>query len=392
MKRLMQISLDTILTSVLPIVMWIFLGVILTKDISNVFSLTYPLQFFFMFFEEIFGKGPNVTAERRNDRDIVHTNIWAGIVVVGISIIVLVCNVDVYIDFMNMDSNFYHSFCIYSILWLYLSFVLQMILQKMYFEDKNSEANRICVISNLTNFVSILVLSFLFKDVLAIAITLSIDAAIIAIVLYKNLKIPKFHFCLKENIKYSSFGIIRNICMFLTYGIGMSRSFSYGERFVIATNFESLTTDMQWDALYSVDTLSKVDIAKGNFDYKESLKSAYKLLVILIGSTIIMNILLYSFYRPDLKILIVLLGIQFIDMATDPLKTLRMSYLQINESGAKHNIFMTITRCIRVCCSFIPSAFCTYISQFVSMVLMLLYSFVQCKNVSVFRLKKENKV
>ena len=67
MKRLLQISLDTLLASTLPIIMWLLLGFIISKEISNVFSLTYPLQFFYMLFITLFAIGPNITSKKQNN-------------------------------------------------------------------------------------------------------------------------------------------------------------------------------------------------------------------------------------------------------------------------------------------------------------------------------------
>ena len=61
MKRLLQISLDTLLASFLPIVTWMLLGFIINQDIANVFSLTYPIQFVYLLFVSLFGIGPNIT-------------------------------------------------------------------------------------------------------------------------------------------------------------------------------------------------------------------------------------------------------------------------------------------------------------------------------------------
>ena len=55
MKRLLRISLDTLLTSTLPIIMWVLLGIIENKNISNVFTLTYPIQFIITLIISIFG-------------------------------------------------------------------------------------------------------------------------------------------------------------------------------------------------------------------------------------------------------------------------------------------------------------------------------------------------
>lgn len=195
---------------------------------------------------------------------------------------------------------------------------------------------------------------------------------------------------IKKNIKYTSFNILKNIGMFLIYGIGFGNSFSFGEKYATAINFESLTTDTQWDMLDSVDTASKIDLAENKFNYKESRKNAYKLLSILIFTILIMNLTLYWYFKPDLIVLIIIMAVQIIDMLIDPLKTLRMSYIQINDNNKKHNIFYLLSRLIRLLCSFIPSAFCTYIGQAISAIYLYIYSLIACKNVKFFKSRYSN--
>lgn len=65
MKRLLRISLDTLLTSTLPIIMWVLLGIIENKNISNVFTLTYPIQFIITLIISIFGSGANINATKK---------------------------------------------------------------------------------------------------------------------------------------------------------------------------------------------------------------------------------------------------------------------------------------------------------------------------------------
>ena len=390
MKRLLQISLDTLLTSVLPIVMWILLGFIITKEISNVFSLTYPLQFFYMIFISLFAVGPNITAKKLKNENVIYSNMLFGCICVGVLTLVLVLNSDIYINIMSMDINVYHNFCIYSMIWMYLSFIMQIITQKLYYETKNKESNKINLVFNLSNFFLIIILTIFLKDYIAIIITLIIDFIIVMYLLFRYYKKTKF--CLKfiENVRYTSFNILRNVGMFLIYGIGFGNSFSYGEKYATAINFESLTTDTQWDMLYSVDTASKIDLAENKFNYKESLKNAYKLLAVLIGTVLIMNITLYWYFKPALEVLIIILLVQIIDMLIDPIKTLKWSYLQINDNNKKHNIFYALSRVIRLLCSFIPTAFCTYIGQVFSMIYLYIYSKIQCRKVEIFNIKKEN--
>lgn len=386
MKRLLQISLDTLLTSVLPIIMWILLGLIITKEISSVFSLTYPLQFFYMIFISLFAIGPNITAKKEKNENVIYSNMIFGCIFVGILTLILSFHADVYINIMNMNKNIYHNFCIYSMFWMYLSFIMQLMAQKLYYEEKNKESNKINLIFNLSNFFLIILLTNIFKDYIAIMITLIIDFSIVITLLVKYYKKTKFCLMFKENIKYTSFTILNNIGMFLIYSIGLGNSFAYGERYVATINFGGLITDTQWDMLYSVDTASKIDLAENKFDYKESLKNAYKLLSILIGTILFMGVTLYWYFKPDLKILLIILFVQIIDMLVDPIKILRWSYLQINDNNKKHNIFYALSRVIRLLCSFIPSAFCTYIGQVTAMIYLYIYSKIQCRKVKILHL------
>lgn len=392
MKRLLQICFDTLLISILPILMWILLGFIVTKDISNVFSLTYPLQFFFMFFESLFSKGPNVVAKKINQKAVIDSNIVFGTVLVGILTIVLCINVDWYIGFLGMDASLYHNYCLYSVLFLYLSYVIQLILQKLYFNNENGRANKITSFFNITNFLAIICLSMLIRQEAAIGITLLIDLFIVTMVFVKNVRVDNFSIKVRESIKFSSFNLLRNISMLLIYVVGFRRSFVFGAIYVTTINFESLTTDAQWDMLYSIDTVSKIDFAENKFDYKTSLKNAYKLIVLLIMSSILLNVALFWYFKPDLGVLLILLAVQYIDMLLDPLKTLRLNYLQIQDNSVKHNIFYVFNRIVRFGCSFIPSVFCTYIAQAVSIVMLLTYSLYQCRNVEVFKLFKKGEI
>ena len=393
MKRLLQISLDTLLASILPILMWLVLGFIINKNISNIFSITYPLQFLYMIFITLFAVGPNITYKKEKNNNVVCSNMLFGCFFVGTITVILCLNVDNYIKLMNISKNIYHSFCIYSIVLIYYNFCLQLLIQKLYYEGKNKEANKISLLFNLTNFSSIIILSLLFGNIISIIVTLTIDFLILLNLFIKEfVKIKQFNFDLKlkKNIKYTSFVILRDIGHLIIYGIGFGNSFSYGEKYLNAINFEGLTTDAQWDMLYSIDTAAKIDLSKNNFNYKKSLKDAYKLLAILISSILIMNFTLYWYFKPNIKILLIILIVQIIDMLVEPLKAMRLNYIQINDNSSKHNIVYIISRFFRILCSFIPSAFCTYIGQIFSMIYLYIYSKIECRKVKLFMKNKDN--
>ena len=98
-----------------------------------------------------------------------------------------------------------------------------------------------------------------------------------------------------------------------------------------------------------------------------------------------MNFILYTYYTPDVGILLIILSIQIFDMFIHPLKALRMSYLQINMNSKKINVYYLISKLGRFLCSFIPSAFCTYIGQMFSGLYLLIFSFIKCRKVKAFQ-------
>ena len=386
MKRLLQISLDTLLSSFMPIITWILLGFILGKEISNVFSLTYPLQFVYLLFVSIFGIGPNITEKKLQKENVVASNLLLGTIVVGIFTLFLVFYIDHYISFMSMDPTIYHNYGIYSVFSIYFNFIIQIFSQKLYYENKNNSANKMNIIYHICSFFTIVIFSLIYQNQwISILISLVIQFLMICYVFSYYFRFTKANICFVQNVKYTSFGILSNISMFLIYAVGFGNSFSYGEKYLTAINFEALTTDAQWDALSSVDTASRIDFAKDQFDYKKSLKNSYQLLGLLIGSTLLMNFILYTYYTPDVGILLIILSIQIFDMFIHPLKALRMSYLQINMNSKKINVYYLISKLGRFLCSFIPSAFCTYIGQMFSGLYLLIFSFIKCRKVKAFQ-------
>lgn len=391
MKRLLQISLDTLLASFLPIVTWMLLGFIINQDIANVFSLTYPLQFVYLLFVSLFGIGPNITEKKLKEKNVVSTNLLLGTIIVGLFTLFIVFNIDNYISLMNMDINVYHNFGIYSVISIYFSFLIQIFSQKLYYENRNNSANKMNIIYHLLSFSSIIFFSIIAKEEMyAITISLVIQFLMICYVFVMYFRFSKFKVCFISNFKFTSFEMLDNLSMFLIYGIGFGNSFAYGTKYLNAINFEALTTDSQWDVLTSIETASRIDLAKDKFNYKESLKNAYKLLALLFASTFIMNIVLYWYYTPDLGVLSILLLVQFIDMLLFPIEAYRLNYIQINMNDKKTNLNYSISRVIRILCSFIPSAFCTYIGQLFSTAYSLTFSLVKCKGVKEFQLKQRD--
>ena len=168
MKRLLKISFDSLFFSFIPIISWFILGMLVDKHLINVFTLTYPLQFIYSLIKSIFGISPNICKEKEKNQNIVMSGIICGIIVGFIVFGLFVLNVDNYITFMNMDITIYHNFCIYSMIQLYIHSVFVLIIEKLYYEEKNTKANIYTITFNLLNFICLVVTSLIFENQLYI--------------------------------------------------------------------------------------------------------------------------------------------------------------------------------------------------------------------------------
>ena len=288
MKRLLRISLDTLLMSTMPIIMWILLGIILDKNISNVFTLTYPIQFVTTLLLSIFGTGPNVNAIKNKKQSLVDSNILLGGIVGLVITVILSINVDHYINFMSMDVQIYRVFCIYSFILMYLQLILQLICQKLYYLEKNKESNKLTITFNIINIICIVLLSYITRNqVISVIFTIIVDSAIIFYIILKNVKTFKLNFEVLKNVKYVSNDIFDRFGMFLIYFIGWKNTLEFGAIYLVAINFETLIADAQWDMSYSIQTAATIDSSKDKLNFKESLRNGHKLVGLLVTSTLI---------------------------------------------------------------------------------------------------------
>lgn len=377
MKRLLQISFDTLLSSLTPIIIWNALGFILTKDLVIIFSLTYPIQFLFYIFYYMFSVGPNITAEKKKDKNIVYSNLYLGILIGFIVLMFLILNCNNFLNIMSVDVSTFKIFTIYSFCNLFYSYILKLILEKLYFEKENKKANYISVLFNFLNLVLLIVLAIITKNQLITSIlTLLVMTIVILTLLIMNTKKFKFTFSFIDNIKNSSIGIVHNITMFIIYFIGHINSFQFGMEYMLAIAFCGTISDTQWDMADSIENAVQIDVSKDEFNYKEHLKNGYKLCLLLILSSIIMVCLLYNFYEVNLIIFLICFVVQIIDMLCFPPIIIRQQYLQIKtqETNTNPTLHAIITKILRILCSFIHNPFCTYIGQIVEMIYNYIYT------------------
>lgn len=373
MKRLLKISLDFALLSFIPVLSWFCLSLILDKNLINIFTLTYPIQFIYYIIKSIFSTGANISKEKDKNKDVVMSGLLIGTISSFIIYGFILFNIDSYINYMNMDIKTYKIFAIYSIIQLFVQQIFNFIIEKLYYEDKNVLANKYSITFNLINFLVLIISSLITKNkVIIVTITLVSIFIYVLYILKNNFNKFKLNINIFKCIKYDSVNLFNGIAFFLIYLLGLSNALEYGESYALALTFVALITDTQWDTFEAIKTTAQIDISRNEFNYKEHRKNAYKLLAILFFSTTIMFLTLYSFYDLNFKLTIIYLLFDIINFILFPIYTIKTCYLQLEWSPFITTSNKIISSVLRVSASLLKNPFCTGIGQIVSS----LYQFI----------------
>ena len=369
MKRLLRISFDLSLLSFIPIISWFLLGIIVDKNLINIFTLTYPLQFIYYIIKSIFSTGANISKEKDKNKDAVMSGLMLGTIVSIIIFTIIILNVDNYISFMNMDINTYKNFTIYSILQLFICLEFAMMQDKLYYEEKNKLANKHSLVFNLLNFILLIGTSLITKNQIIIISTTLIPLALYTLYIYiKNSNKFKFNINVLKCIKYDSVELFNNIAFFLIFLFGLSNALEYGEMYATALTFIALITDTQWDTFDAIKEAATIDISKRKFNYIEHRNNAYKLLGILFGTSLMMFAFLFGFYDLDFKITMLYFSFEIVNFLIYPIYRIKTCYLQLEYSAFKITSNKIIASILRMFMSLLKTPFCTGIGQVCSSV------------------------
>lgn len=382
MKRLLRIGFDIFITSLTPIIIWLLIGIIINKDLINVFTLTYPLQCLMGIIVSIFGVGANVSGIKDKNENSVNNAILYGTLISLFVFGIIALNCKYYIKFMNMNEDIYLIFCTYSVLQILLQTIFYLIMNKLYYLELNKYANKISFLFNFITFITLIGTALITKNQLFSTSITIITLAIFDIILFiKNIDKIDFKINLKNYFKYDSVSCSINILYFIMYLFGFSNSFSFGQKYVTAITFVTLITDVQWDVSSAIKNVAKIDIVKEKFIYTEHLKNAIKFILILIISVILMGVLIYPIYNPDLSVVCIFVFLHIIDFIITPFKNIKMCYLEIEYSSLKTTINTLIAYIIRTIISLTPTPFCTIIGQICSSIYELIYVKINYKNI-----------
>ena len=378
MKRLLRISFDLSLLSFIPIILWFLLGIIVDKNLINIFTLTYPLQFIYYIFRSIFSTGANISKEKDKNKDAVMSGLVIGSIISLITFLLILINIDGYINFMNMDVNIYKTFTIYSVIEIFISLEFAFILNKLYYEGQNKLANKYSIMFNLLNLVLLVGTSLITKNQSVIVITTLIPLFLFTLyIIIKNSDKFKLKLNIPKCIKYDSVELFNNIGFLLIFLFGLSNAINFGEKYTLALTFVALITDTQWDTADAIVTAATIDISKNNFNYKEHKRNAYKLLGILFLASLIMFSLLYRFYDLDFKITMIYFAFEIVNFLIYPIYRIKTCYLQLEWSSFKTTGNKIFSLFLRMILSLTKTPFCTGIGQVCSSV----YQFI---TVSIF--------
>ena len=374
MKRLLKIGFDLSLLSFIPVISWFLLGIIVDKNLINIFTLTYPLQFIYYILKSIFSTGANINKEKDNNQNAVMSGMFIGTIISIIIFSIILINIDNYINFMNMDIHTYKIFTIYSVLQLFISLEFAMILNKLYYEEKNILANKYSLIFNLLNFIVLIVVSLITKNQIVIITTTLIPLALFTMYIYiKNSDKFKLQLDIIKCIKYDSVELFNNIAFFLIFLFGLSNTLEFGEQYAIALTFVALITDTQWDTADAIVIAATIDISKNNFNYKYHISNAYKLLGILFLTTLFMFVCLYGFYDLDFKITMIYFSFEFVNFIIYPIYRIKTCYLQLEWSAFKTTSNEICSSILRMIISLFKTPFCTGIGQVCSFIYQFIF-------------------
>lgn len=398
MKRLLKISFDLSLLSFIPIISWFLLGIIVDKNLINIFTLTYPLQFIYYILKSMLSTGANISKVKDKNDNAVMTGLVIGIISSLIIFGFIAINIDSYINFMNMDINTYKTFAIYSVIQIGIQLIFAFVLDKLYYEEKNDTANKYSLCFNLINFFVLIITSLVTKNQIIIATVTLLTISIFTIyILIKSWDKFNFKLNLLKCIKYDSVELFNNFAFLIIFLFGLSNALEFGSEYALALTFVALITDTQWDTFNSIVITSQIDISKKKFNYKEHRNNAYKLMFILLCTVFIMFISLSWFYNLNYKLVAIYFAFEFVNFMIYPIYRIKTCYLQIEWSAIKTTSNKIIASILRMSLSLLKTPFCTAIGQvcsslyqFISVSILFKKNYIVNKEGVIIECKKIN--
>lgn len=370
MNRLCRIGINYGLTSLIPILSWFVLGLIVDKDLSNIFSLTYPLQFIYGLLMALFGTGASIHYIKDKNKVAIKSGIILGIVIGAIVFGCIIYNISAYTSILHMTGEKYELWGNYSIICIYFQLLQSASLNKFYADGDDAFANTCCITCNILNFIALCILAYVCKEnpQLIVICMLILNTGCTLVLLYLALAgSPKgFDIDIKKCARYESSEIATSIGFFFIFLIGLSNTTSYGLEYTSALNFVCLITDTQYDMAVAICTVAKLEISQKKFHMKKSMKNAYIYTILLVASSVSMLLIFGPLLHIPMGLAVLYFCADLLNFGLFPYYKLRLVYLQLECCPKKTTITKCIADGIRIICSCLATPFCTNIGQVIS--------------------------
>lgn len=348
------------------IFIFFLLGILIDYRFINVFSITYPFQILVLILNSVFATSQNICAKSKL-KNIQDEGIVTGTVIGLILFISVGFFANNYINFMNMDADIYHDFVLLSILLILFQYISSLILEKLYFNNQNKEANFYNLIFNGLAFLSIIGTALITKEIFIIILVFTMSSLIYTFWLfYKIIKRYKINLLLILNIRYDSVSVIQHFFLFLIYLFGLGNINQFGEEYSLAMSFAILVTDVQWDIVRAVRTTTIVQITNKAWNYKKHLRDSYLFTLGLIVSVVVIVIILYPVYKPNMVVFSIILLSDFLAFLAYPMYTIKKYMIQLNLSAKTATSFNVFNNLISFGCSYLNTPYCTTIGHVLS--------------------------
>ena len=378
MKRLLKISLDKLINAAASIIVCLILSIFVDKSLFSLLLISYPIFYLSNAIFSIFSTGANISKVNGNKNDVL-SGMTFGIIFSLIAFGFILFNVDNYINFIGIKTS--SLFVIYIIIFIFLQGLLNIVLAKLYYEEKNKLANIYSGIFYSLNTLLILLTSILFENAYLIIVpTIIVLFVFTSYLIIKSYEKFKLSFNILKWIKYDSTELVASIFLGIAFLFGINNAVSYGEKYALALTLVATMTDVQWDVFGAISVVAKIDISKNSFDYKKHLKNAYLLVALIVISIFVLFLILLNVYKFNIVIVLIYLSFHVFDFLITPLFEIKTVQLQLKSSAALTTTNKLVARIVRLILSFLKTPYCTVIAQVLASMYQIITVNIMYKN------------
>lgn len=385
-KRMFKTSVGYAVNSLLPILSWILWGVLIDKDLSATFSLTYPLQMLWSLIYDIFGYGcySLTIKDKDSSEDYFQSGLILGSIVYLIMFgLVIVFHRD-YITAMGYLDEKYIPCCLFSMMTFITCGISTLCSLYYSFKEDEKKASNILIFYNFCVYISLIVALFVTRNSYYSALFSVIIAVLCTIFIFtKTVKRVKIKFDVLKGVNYIQGELVASVGMFIIYFFGIGKMMYNDFRIAFTFSIWTQITDWVWDVLCNlIPIIIRVDTAKGRFDFKKSCKDIFKVFGVLFLIIICESLVAINIFELNLKYLLFFACMDMFDMLLYLPRRILNSSLSMKGYSGRMAIIEVLSYSLRVFLSLsLPVRIAVYTAQAVSALFKTLLLFIFNKKV-----------